>query len=102
MKAEVRYNKEMAHVQQVAEKVTQLGLLYQSVLLQNRKLGEQVQSLRTQLSEKNNELHELKTRYNTIQFTRNIELTSKDIPETKRVVNRMLRDIDQCIALIKR
>jgi uncharacterized coiled-coil DUF342 family protein len=100
---EVAYNsRELTQVQQISGKIHMLGVLYESCLVQNKKLAEQVQSLRQQLNEKNSELHELKTKYQTIQFSKNIELTSPDVQETKRMVNRMLRDIDQCISLIQR
>ena len=95
-------SKELVQVQRISEKVGQLGVLYQSVLVQNRKMTEQVQSLKNQIIEKNNEINELKTKYSSIQFSKNIELTSKDVQETRRMVNRMLRDIDNCIALINR
>lgn len=95
-------SKELVQVQRISEKVGQLGILYESSLVQNKKMGEQVQSLKTQLNEKNNEINELKTKYNSIQFSKNIELTSRDVQETRRMVNRMLRDIDNCIALINR
>lgn len=95
-------SKELIQIQRISEKVEQLGILYGSVLVQNKKMGEQIQSLKTQLNEKNNEINELKTKYKSIQFSKNIELTSKDVQETRRMVNRMLRDIDNCIALINR
>jgi uncharacterized coiled-coil DUF342 family protein len=93
---------ELVQVQRISEKVGQLGILYESSLVQNKKMSEQIQSLKIHLNEKNNEINELKTKYNSIQFSKNIELTSKDVHETRRMVNRMLRDIDNCIALINR
>jgi len=102
MKGSDVYSSEMIQVQHISEKTQQIALLFESALVQNKKMTEQAQLLKVQINEKNAEINELKTKYNTIQFSRNIELTSQDVQETKKTVNRMLRDIDNCIALIQR
>lgn len=89
-------------IQRVAEKTRQLGLLYQAGLVQTRQLAEQNAMLKKQLSQKNEELNELKTKYNTLKFARHIEFTSEDVHDTRLMVNKMVREIDHCIALINR
>ena len=89
-------------IQRVADKTQQLGVLYHASMVQNRQLSEQVQQLKKQLQEKNEELHELKQTYNNLKFARHIEFTSKDVHDTRLMVNKMVREIDHCIALINR
>jgi len=102
MNEEVFFVEEQAVIKRLGDKTEKLSLLYQSALVQNKSLIEQGQLRKNQIETKNSELNEIKNQYNTIRFAKQVELTSSDVKETRKMINRMLREIDDCIALINR
>lgn len=80
------------------------------LLAKYKELEEENKSLSTQIAEKDNQLTELQTRftdlehmYTNLKEARMISLSYEEADKAKEHINRLVREIDQCIeSLIKK
>ena len=68
----------------------------------NRQLRQQVDDLTEALQAKNQELEVLESKYQTLKLTKTLIASPEDVKNVKLQVNRMVREIDKCIALLNR
>ncbi len=74
--------------------------LYESKKEENRELKLQLEDLKKQLAMLSSENEELKTKYNNTSLARAFTDASGSNHDAKIKVNRILREIDKCIALL--
>lgn len=65
-------------------------------------LRNELSEARRQLTEKNEEVKELQTRYERAKFSGAILGTGEDAGSAKKRVSELVREIDKCIALLDR
>ncbi len=74
--------------------------MYELKKEENRELKLQVEDLKKQLSVNTSENEELKTKYNNTNLAKAFTEASGSNHDAKIKVNRILREIDKCIALL--
>ncbi len=69
---------------------------------ENRELLQREQDLLKQLAEKNSEIENLEKKYQVLKMAKALEGSSGDTHDAKIKINRIVREIDRCIALLNR
>ena len=85
------------------EKITDLILMYEQVNDENIKLKKEVEQIYNELNERDKKITEIEEKYNALVIAKT--LVSDDDGEkamAKERINRIVREIDQCIALLNR
>ena len=68
----------------------------------NVKLSEDNQNLIDKLKQQEEEINELKKQNNTLKLAKAFSVESEESQEAKLQINRIVREIDKCIALLNR
>ena len=68
----------------------------------NIQLQQQVDDLSEQLRMKNQEIEVLESKYQSLKMAKILVSSPEDLRNVKFKVNRMVREIDKCIALLNR
>ena len=68
----------------------------------NVKLSEDNQNLVDKLKQQEEEINELKKQNNTLKLAKAFRAESEESQEAKLQINRIVREIDKCIALLNR
>jgi hypothetical protein len=83
-------------------KIQELMSAYDKLKEENLKLGKQKANLEDILQEREIAYLELDKKYNQQQLVKAFAASSEDAHDAKIKVNRIVREIDQCIALLNR
>ena len=77
-------------------------------MLRHKKLQQQLEQLQKQLQQREDEILELQVRneeleqqYAHLKMAKYIDMADNDEKEMRSRINRMVRDIDKCIAMLK-
>ena len=65
-------------------------------------LKQQVDELLGKLYAKNKEIEVLETKYQSLKLAKTLTSSPEEVKNVKQHVNRMVREIDKCIALLNR
>ena len=84
------------------EKVEQVIRFADGLKDGNRQLQQQVDELSAKLRAKSQEMEVLESKYQSLKLAKTLAPSSEDIKNVKLKVNRMVREIDKCIALLNR
>jgi hypothetical protein len=84
------------------EKIKTIITLYEESKKINKQLTQEKQNLTKEVEEKNTELNDLKIKYETLKLAKTIAASSNDSHEAKIKVNKIVREIDKCIALLNK
>ena len=76
--------------------------LYQKERTENEELKKKSIELGEKLKFDDNRLNDLKEKYNKLKISKALIASSNDVHDAKLKVNRMVREIDKCIALLNR
>ena len=68
----------------------------------NGRLNDQIDRLTGQLRDKDQEMKVLESKYQSLKLAKTMISSSEDVREAKFQVNRMIREIDRCIALLNK
>jgi len=68
----------------------------------NEQLKQQVAELSQMFHLKDQELKVLESKYHSLKLAKTLSSSSEDAKNVKNQVNRMVREIDKCIALLNR
>lgn len=78
------------------------------MILQGRALREGQRVLEDRLAERERQIKEIECRneqleakYNNLKMARMLELSDSDTRQARQRLNRLVRDVDRCIALLK-
>ena len=83
-------------------KVKKVVDLYEKEIEKNNLLTKEKQELTDSYRTAEQKLKDLNTKYNKLKLTKIIVASSNDLHDAKLKVNRMMREIDRCIALLNR
>ena len=84
------------------QKVNKVFSLYNNLKLENEKLHQQQKELKENLKIKETELEFYKNKYNKLKLAKSIVASSGESHDAKIKINRIVREIDKCIALLNR
>lgn len=76
--------------------------LYQKEKTENEQLKKRSIELEERLKLDGNRLNELEEKYNRLKISKALIASSNGVHDAKLKVNRMVREIDKCIALLNR
>jgi hypothetical protein len=87
---------------QLKEKVRAIVSLYEKTKLENEILIKENKNLNDLLKSKQKEINNFENKLNTLKVAKSVVMTTEDKHEAKLKVNRIVREIDKCIALLNR
>ncbi|MFO7862593.1 MAG: hypothetical protein R6U85_01205 [Salinivirgaceae bacterium] len=87
---------------EVKDKLEQLISSYEMCLEANAMLSSEMEEARLRLEKKNAEYSALKERFETLKLAKAISETSEGTNEARLKINAIVREVDQCIALLNR
>lgn len=85
---------------ELESRVRQLILQYQDLKAENIRLREAIAEKENAIKASANEINALKESYNLLQTAKMMEIGDEDIKTTKAKLDRLIREIDKCIALL--
>lgn len=81
-------------------RVRQLMDLCASLKKDNLGLRQQIQTLEEEMQAKKSEVETLQKQYADLKLAKIIDISDDDIKSTRSRINKMVHDIDKCIALL--
>ncbi|MCB2195251.1 MAG: hypothetical protein KQH79_05290 [Bacteroidetes bacterium] len=84
------------------DKIKKLLSLYNNLKAENLALKKQVEESKIQLKNKDSEIEFLKNKYNKLKLAKSLLASEGDSHDAKIKINRIVREIDKCIALLNR
>ena len=73
---------------------------YQSLQEQNAELKTELERKHTDLMHAHQDVLELRKSYDHLRIARNLGISQEDRNESKQRINKMVREIDKCLALL--
>lgn len=89
-------------VNSLKNKVEKLLTLYNNLEAENSKVKSETEELSLQLKNKESEIEFLTNKYNKLKLAKNLVASTEDSHDAKIKINRIVREIDKCIALLNR
>jgi len=89
-------------VYSLKEKINTIISLYEKAKEEKDKLLHIKIDLIDEIKIKNKELEEIGVKYNTLKIAKTVTASSEDSHDAKIKVNRIVREIDKCIALLNK
>lgn len=86
----------------IKQKVQLLVSALEKVKQENELLQVQNIELKKQMNEKEQAYNELKEHFERLKFAKSLQATNQEVHDAKIKVNRIVREIDNCIALLNR
>jgi len=87
---------------QLQQRIRQIVELYRKEKAEKEQLKKRSIELEEKLKLDGNRLNDLKEKYNKLKISKVLIASSSDVHDAKLKVNRMVREIDKCIALLNR
>ncbi len=73
---------------------------YQSLQEQNAELKAELERKHTDLMHAHQDVLELRKNFDHLRIARNLGISQEDRNESKQRINKMVREIDKCLALL--
>jgi len=89
-------------VNSLKDKIFRLILLYEDEKGKNDVLSKDKEYLEVQLNEKKKMVDELSQKYENLKLGKMMEITGSDVHDARIKINRIVREVDQCIALLNK
>ncbi len=89
-------------IQNLKSKVQSLIALYEKAKEQNERLSHEREELVTRLEKRNNEFKDLETKYEILKVAKTVASVGENSHDAKIKINRIIREIDRCIALMNK
>ncbi len=86
----------------IKQKVQTLVFMYERINQENELLQAQIKQLEAKLKAKELAYNELEERYSRLKIAKALKANDADVHEAKIKVNRIVREIDRCIALLNK
>jgi len=93
---------EVGMISSLEEKIKRVIRVAESLRVNNVQLKQRVDELSGLLLVKNREMEVLESKYQSLRLTKNLASSPEEVKNVKFQVNRMVREIDKCIALLNR
>ena len=84
------------------QRIRQVIELYQEKKRENELLRKKGIEMEERIRHDNNRISDLEEKYNKLKISKALMASSNDLHDAKLKVNRMVREIDKCIALLNR
>jgi hypothetical protein len=84
------------------QRIRQVIELYQEKKEENEQLRRKSVELEEKIKIDSNRISDLEEKYNKLKISKALMASSNDVHDAKLKVNRMVREIDKCIALLNR
>lgn len=84
------------------EKIEKLINLYEQAKADNVELNSKNETLLKKLEEKEQEIESVQIKYENLRLAKTVSASSEDSHEAKIKINRIVREIDKCIALLNK
>ena len=84
------------------EKFEKFVYLYRELKIENRQNIADLNNLKQEISKKDDQINELKHRLETNNLAKTFIASGDNSKEAKTKINRIVREIDNCIALLNR
>ena len=84
------------------EKIKQVIRVAEGLKANNLQLQQQVDELTGRLRVRNQEMEVLESKFQSLKLAKSLTSSPEDVKNVKFQVNRMVREIDKCIALLNR
>ena len=88
--------------EQLQFRIRQLIEMYEKEKSANELLSREKTDIKEQVRLKQDKLKDLEEKYNKLKISKALIASSEDVHDAKLKVNRMVREIDKCIALLNR
>jgi predicted nuclease with TOPRIM domain len=88
--------------EQLQSRIQQLIGLYEKEKSANEQLRGEKSELKEKVRLDQGKLKDLQEKYNKLKISKALIASSNDVHDAKLKVNRMVREIDKCIALLNR
>ncbi len=89
-------------VSSLEEKINKLLSVLNQMKAENKQLSEELVSVKQAIELKDIELKELNEKYENLKLARLLVNGSEDVHSAKLKVNKIVREIDKCIALLNK
>jgi chromosome segregation ATPase len=89
-------------INRLNENIHSLILLYNKSIEENKKIKTELNNKTEKITILESELSELKTKYEKLKLAKTIEGTISETGDAKQKLNRIIREIDNCIALLNK
>lgn len=89
-------------IESLSDKINIIISLYEKNKNQKEKLKIEKNELSERLKIKEKEIEKLQNKYETLKIVKTVLASSEDAYDAKIKVNRIVREIDKCIALLNR
>jgi hypothetical protein len=89
-------------INSLEEKIKKLITLHDTLRSENQHFSSENNDLRDVVKLKDNELKDLQSRYEQLKLAKLLVTGSEDVHEAKLKVNKIVREIDKCIALLNK
>ncbi len=89
-------------VNSLKDKIFRLILLYEEEKKKNEVLLKDKEYFEVQLNEKINQLNDMNRKYENLKLGKMMEITGTDVHDARIKINRIVREVDQCIALLNK
>lgn len=81
-------------------RVRQLILKYKEIEQENQELYSMVDEKERELKKAQQQIEQLKRDYANLKMARVIEVSGEDVNDAKSRINKLVREVDKCIALL--
>lgn len=82
-------------------KIKKISLSFKELKQENLQMKEEMKTVRNENEKLKNELSELKEKYRLLTITKTLA-EKKDKTDTKRKINELVREIDNCMRLLNK
>lgn len=84
------------------EKIKKLILIHEELKMENGRLLNEKTELKHVIDLKDNEITELRNKYEQLRLAKLLVSGSEDVHSAKLKVNKIVREIDRCMALLNK
>jgi hypothetical protein len=89
-------------INQLKGKVREIIAVYEKVKLDNDRLTKENKGLNEIIKSKQREILNFEKKFDTLKVAKTVVMSAEDKHEAKLKVNRIVREIDKCIALMNK
>lgn len=84
------------------EKIKNIISLYEKTKKEKEEFSEEKLILINQIKEKDKEIEELKNKYNILKLAKTFKASDNDKSDAKNKINRIVWEVENCIALLNK
>ena len=89
-------------IDELRKNVQKAGAMVQRLAGENRALKDKLQQQEALLKEKEKEMKDLQTRYETLKLAKSLTEVAPESGDARSKINLIIRDLDRCIGLLNR